>query len=93
MASNRSDSGTFRRRLGYYALGVAIGLMALGFFQRGRHAATETQREAAESRETRSAERQSPAETPPESGDHRSNDREGSAAEGSSEQEPGSNPH
>ncbi len=31
------------RRLGYYALGLAIGLMALGFIQMGRKAQLEQQ--------------------------------------------------
>lgn len=88
MASNRSDSGTFRRRLGYYALGVAIGLMALGFFQRGRHAATESQREAAEARETRQQERPSSNEAPPQP----ANDSRESDPEGSSAPDSGSNP-
>ncbi len=39
-----ATSGTsFRQRLGYYALGIAIGVAALGFFRAQRHRAAATQ--------------------------------------------------
>ncbi|RMH10593.1 MAG: hypothetical protein D6695_11150 [Planctomycetota bacterium] len=37
----RSSGSTFVQRLGYYALGIAMGLMLLGFFQMQRRIAAQ----------------------------------------------------
>jgi len=42
-----STTGTRRRRLGYYLVGLAIGLLVLGFFQMARRGEQQARERAA----------------------------------------------
>jgi len=55
-----NSRAVFIRRLGYYAIGIALGLFALGFYEMARRSEMERMRKAAAVEAT-----QTPSEQPP----------------------------